>query len=284
MPKLPGGSRHFCLGTACSVAEPPARRTFRASFDERGLRRSELERTLPAMATDRLESDLIGGLLGLIVHDLRNPLSALHSNASFLQTSRDTTSPDSKEALEDIAASCEALGHIIDNVELLALSLRGERRFEQNSFTVRELIADALSRSRSLATSYGVRVEFTPSPDVDVKLATSREMLGRALGNLVKNGIQHAQDGVPVRVSAHAEGARLVLLVEDGGALVAPEFQDAAFTAEGQVSAKGQVGARYSRGVGLFAARLAAQAAGAQVRAVAPPSGSGNAFELSIAR
>jgi signal transduction histidine kinase len=236
------------------------------------------------MASDRLESDLIGGLLGLIVHDLRNPLSALHSNASFLQSVRDVTSPDAKEALEDVSASCEALGHIIDNVELLALSLRGEKRFEQNSFSVRELIADALSRSKSLATSYAVRVEFTPSPAADVRLATSREMLGRALGNLIKNGIQHAQDGIPVRVSAHVEAARVVLLVEDGGVPVAADFHDRAFTAEGQVSAKGLVGARYSRGVGLFAARLAAEAAGAQVRAVPAPGGSGNAFELSVAR
>lgn len=236
------------------------------------------------MTTQGLESNLVGGLLGLIVHDLRNPLSALHSNASFLQSARDLATPDAKEALEDISASCEALGYIIDNIELLALSMRGERRFEQNSFAVRDLIADALSRSRSLATSYGVRVEFTPSPEVEVKLATSREMLGRALGNLIKNGIQHSPSGEAVRVSARSEGQRLVLLVEDGGAPVAPDFKDQAFTAEGQVSAKGQVGARYSRGIGLFAARLAAEASGAQVRALSAPSGTGNAFELSIAR
>ncbi len=235
------------------------------------------------MATDRLDSDLVGNLLGLVVHDLRNPLSALQSNASFLQTASDTNSEDSKGALEDVMASCEALSHIIDNVELLSIALRGERRFEQNSFTVRDLIADSLSRSRSLAASYGVRVDFTPAAGPDVKLATSREMLGRALGNLIKNGIQHAQDGVPVRVSARTEGSRVVVLVEDNGAKVAAEFEEKAFTAEGQVSAKGQVGARYSRGIGLYAARVAAEAAGAEVRAVAPPGGSGNAFELSIA-
>jgi signal transduction histidine kinase len=236
------------------------------------------------MATDRLESDLIGGLLGLIVHDLRNPLSALHSNASFLQSARDATSPDVKEALEDVSASCEALGHIIDNVELLALALRGEQRFEQNSFTVRELISDALSRSRSLATSYGVRIEFVASADVDVRLAANREMLGRALGNLIKNAIQHAQDGIPVRVSARLDGERVLLLVEDGGSPVSADFLDKAFSADGQVSAKGLVGARYSRGVGLFAARLAADAAGAKVRALAASSATGNTFELSIAR
>jgi signal transduction histidine kinase len=236
------------------------------------------------MATERLESDLVGGLLGLIVHDLRNPLSALHSNASFLQSARDATSPDVKEALEDVTASCEALGHIIDNVELLALSLRGERRFEQNAFSVRDLVTDALTRSRSLATSYGVRVEFSSSPDADTKLTANREMLGRALGNLIKNSIQYSQDGVPVRISARSEGKVTLLSIEDGGAAVASDFLERAFSAEGQVSAKGLVGARYSRGVGLFAARLAADTAGAEVRAVAPPSGKGNAFELRIAR
>ncbi len=236
------------------------------------------------MSSEHSESDLIGGLLGLIVHDLRNPLSALHSNASFLQSTRDVAGPDAKEALEDVYASCEALGHIIDNMELMALALRGERRFEQTSFTVRELISDALSRSRSLAASYSVRIELTPSADADTKLTTSREMLGRALGNLIKNGVQHSQDGVPVRVSAQLEGARVVVLVEDGGAPVAAEFRDKVFTAEGQVTAKGSLGARYSRGVGLYAARLAADAAGAQVRAVAAPSGAGNAFELSVPR
>jgi two-component system sensor histidine kinase SenX3 len=236
------------------------------------------------MATDRIGPDLLGGLLGLIVHDLRNPLSALHSNASFLQSARETTSPDVKEALEDVSASCEALGHIIDNVELLALSLRGERRFEQNSFTVRDLINDALSRSRSLATSYSVKLELLPSAAMELKLVANRDMLGRALGNLIKNGIQHAQGGVPVKISARVDGDRVRLLVEDGGAAVSPEYLEQAFSAEGQVSAKGQIGARYSRGIGLFAARLAADSAGATVSAVPAPSGTGNAFELSIVR
>ncbi len=80
------------------------------------------------------------------------------------------------------------------------------------------------------------------------------------------------------------EPARVVVLVEDRGAPVSSEFSEQAFTAEGQLLAKGLVGARYSRGLGLFAARLAAEAAGAQVRAVPRPGTPGNAFELVITR
>jgi two-component system OmpR family sensor kinase len=129
-----------------------------------------------------------------------------------------------------------------------------------------------------------VRIEFVASADADVKLAANREMLGRALGNLIKNAIQHTQDGIPVRVSARVDGGRVLFLVEDGGSPVSADFLDKAFSAEGQVSAKGLVGARYSRGVGLFAARLAADAAGGKVRALAASSPAGNTFELSIAR
>jgi K+-sensing histidine kinase KdpD len=168
-------------------------------------------------------------------------------------------------------------------VELLALSLRGERRFEQSSFTVRELMADALATSRSLAASYGVRVEFVAEGAQEVRLATSRDMLGRALGNLIKNGIQHAHDHGSVRVLTRLEGSRVVLRVEDGGAKVGDDFQHQAFTAEGQLAAKGQLGARYSRGLGLYAARLAAEAARAELCVVNAANSGGNAFELSVA-
>ncbi|MDF3070523.1 MAG: hypothetical protein K0R38_6124 [Polyangiaceae bacterium] len=33
---------------------------------------------------EELSSELVSALLGLFAHDLRNPLSALHSNVSFL--------------------------------------------------------------------------------------------------------------------------------------------------------------------------------------------------------
>jgi len=89
------------------------------------------------MAAESLGLRIFGWrALGLIVPRSEEPALALHSNASFLQSARDATSPDAKEALEDVSASCEALGHIIDNVELLALGCAVTGAFEQNSFSV----------------------------------------------------------------------------------------------------------------------------------------------------
>ncbi|HEY4157775.1 MAG TPA: ATP-binding protein [Polyangiaceae bacterium] len=232
------------------------------------------------MAEEPLAPELIGGLLGLVVHDLRNPLSALHSNASFLRSAQEKASPDAQEALEDVAASCEALGHVIDNLEILALSLRTEDRFDKNYFTLVELVTEAVNRSRSLAVSYGVRIDWEPPSDLDVKLTTSRDMLGRALGNLIKNAIQHAHEG-PVRVSLRLDGESAIVRVEDQGMPISAELTEQAFTAAGQLSAKNAIGGRYSRGLGLFAARVAASSARATIRSIAVKE-TGNAFELLV--
>src|SRR5688572_5992734 len=56
-------------------------------------------------------SKLVSALLGLSVHDLRNPLSALQSNLGFLRSQVDLK-PEVHEALDDVGVSCEALSRI----------------------------------------------------------------------------------------------------------------------------------------------------------------------------
>ena len=54
-----------------------------------------------------------------------------------------------------------------------------------------------------------------------------------------------------------------------------------AFTAEGQLSTKNISGGRYSRGLGLYAARIAARVAGATVRGGTAPASEAR-FELCV--
>jgi signal transduction histidine kinase len=104
---------------------------------------------------EELSSELVSALLGLFAHDLRNPLSALHSNVSFLSSVVATTDTEAHEALEDVAASSDALGHITDNLELFALALDGAKRREAHEFPLRELLRASCyaRRLRSRAAS-----------------------------------------------------------------------------------------------------------------------------------
>jgi signal transduction histidine kinase len=227
---------------------------------------------------DELSPELVSALLGLFAHDLRNPLSALHSNVSFLGSVVSAADSEAHEALEDVAASSDALGHITDNLELFALALDGSRPREPHEFPLRDLLREAAQKSRRFAESYRVTLEVDVDSAVEMRGFANREMLQRALSNLVRNAIQHAGETGRVSVRAARADGGLVVAVTDTGAALSKEMGDMAFTAVGQLSTKNVSGGRYSRGLGLYAARIAAGVAGAVVRSAA----NGSRFELCI--
>ncbi len=229
---------------------------------------------------EELSPELVSALLGLFAHDLRNPLSALHSNVSFLGSVVGPQDTEAREALDDVAASSDALGHITDNLELFAMALEGAKRREAHEFALRELLREAAQRSRRFAESYRVTLEVDAESATDLRAIANRDMLLRALSNLVRNAIQHAGETGKVIVRARREGSEMVVSVADSGVPLSREVGEQAFTAEGQLSTKNVSGGRYSRGLGLYAARIAASVAGAVVRSA---KGGGAEFELCVA-
>jgi signal transduction histidine kinase len=226
-----------------------------------------------------LSSELVSALLGLFAHDLRNPLSALHSNVSFLGSVVGTSDTEAHEALEDVAASSDALGHITDNLELFALALDGAKPREPHEFQLREVLRESAQKSRRFAESYRVNLHVDVESAGELRALANRDMLMRSLCNLIRNSIQHAGESGKVSVRAARDGAQLVVVVSDSGVMLAPEVGEQAFTAEGQLSTKNVSGGRYSRGLGLYAARIAAGIAGASVQRSSAPDG---CFELRV--
>jgi signal transduction histidine kinase len=232
------------------------------------------------MAAEAPSSHLVGLLLELVAHDLRNPLSALHSNVGFLESMVDERDRDAREALTDVTASCGSLKHIIDNLELFGLLVRGVHpELERGPILLHDLVHEVLSRIQGIAESYGVRLVFDQEGRRDIRVRAHREMLARALGNLFFNSIQHGGSSTPVTLSVFTDGKSGGILCTDGGSLLADRLLVEAFTAEGQLTCKTDSFGRYSRGLGLFCARIAADLSGAEVRALPPEDGK-NRFEL----
>jgi signal transduction histidine kinase len=232
---------------------------------------------------ERLEPAVIGELLGLLAHDLRNPLSALHSNLGFLKTVLTSTDRDVLGAVDDSVVSCEGLAHIIDNIDLIGRSFRDgtDDRVGAGAEVV-SLIGDVVSASAEMAQSHGVRVDVEPLPAGKSLSRGTREPLERALANLVRNSVQHSPPNGTVKVSGRCVPDVFIVTVADRGTRLPADIGDDAFTAVGQVQAKSIPNGRYSRGLGLYCAGLAALAGRASVRSVEPPEGMNNAFELAI--
>ncbi len=240
-----------------------------------------------------VDLETVGQLLSLMAHDLRNPLSALHSNLGFLSSElssamRDNwrTEParaaDLQDAIADGMISCDGLTHLIDNLDLLGQALRGSTIAPASSVSVREFVRDVMTRCERVADSHGLQIHFEEQ-DVDpaLEVIVSRDPLARALSNLVRNSIQHSPAGSTVHVRVVPTESGVAIDVLDFGGRLPPERQEAAFTSRGQVGLK-EGEWRYSRGLGLLAAGLAAKAAGARVEVAEPPAEFSNAFRLSV--
>lgn len=222
----------------------------------------------------------VGALLALVAHDLRNPLSALHSNVGYLEATLATKDQDALDALADISASCSSLKHIIDNLELLGLAVLEDRpSFERLPLSLWELAHDGVLRLQAIADSYGVRVLFEAERQGAPRVLAHREMVSRAIGNLLFNSIQNGGTSEPVRVSLASDGTHGIIRVIDAGARMAPALRESAFSADGQLTCKSDPEGRYSRGLGLFAASVAAGLGGAKVRSADAPD-ERNALEL----
>jgi two-component system, OmpR family, sensor histidine kinase SenX3 len=235
------------------------------------------------MGKEEIGTSVVGHLLALLAHDLRNPLSALHSNVAFLSSVLNEPDEDVADALADGMVSCDGLTHIIDNIDLLGQCLRQSSFPPHAPLGVLALVEEVLRRCQRMASSHSVDVVLEPAQLTPIVEVTGiRDLLVRALSNLVQNCVQNSPPRSQVVVSIRLERRHVAVLVLDHCQVLDPAMWEQIFTPEGQIAAKSSSAGRYSRGLGLYAAQLAAMASGASVQVVPAPSGFANALELRL--
>lgn len=221
---------------------------------------------------------VLADILGLVTHDIRNPLAALSSNVGFLNMVGDTMSEDAREAVADLQLSIEAMGRIIDSMELLCHDLKSHQPGTPMALSVGSVIRSVRGQAERAAESHGVQLEFKcEAHDADRFIAAEVPFL-RALSALIHNALTVAPPRSLVTLSVHVDAAGVSFLVEDSGPRLSEELAESALTAAGQVEIKTAPGGRYSRGLGLYPVARSAELASVKLRFLERESGS--AIEL----
>jgi len=207
---------------------------------------------------DAINADEMGHVLGLLVHDLRNPAATITANVDFLQEvgAADT---DSVEALEDVKLAVGELRRGLDMVAWISRWLTGHVPLEAAN-------GDAgvfLERLERANTPVPVTIEIAREGQLYAQGAqVAVEVVDLLLHNTRANV---AEPSAVVRV--YQDGDWVVIEVQDAGEAIAPELRDTAFTLEGQKALKGRLDGRYSRFVGLFAAAVVLDGVGGRIEA-----------------
>ena len=207
---------------------------------------------------DAINADEMGHALGLLVHDLRNPAATITANADFLQeVGMDDT--DSVEALQDVKLAVGELRRGLDMLAWISRWLTGQIPLEATNGDA-GVFVERLERTE---TPVPVKVDIdTPGQLYARGAQVAVEVVDLLLHNTRANV---AEPEALVRV--YQDGAHVVIEVQDAGEAIAPELREGAFTLAGQKDLKGRLDGRYSRFVGLFAAKVVLDGVGGSIEA-----------------
>jgi signal transduction histidine kinase len=212
---------------------------------------------------ERLEA-MRDGLVHMIVHDLRSPLTGLQSFCDLLTHGLAGTTPELHEyaqlAAEATARMLKLVNSLLDVHRLEA----GELRPELAPCDLREL-GEQVLRDAELAREQR-RFELSAPPEPLLALVDAG-LLRRVLGNLVDNAIKFtdAGDGLVRLTLARTDGG-VRLEVSDNGSGIPPEYQERVFDKFGQVGTQAaETAPRPSTGLGLAFCKLAVEAHGGRI-------------------
>ncbi len=215
----------ICLGLARGLIAPLSQiaataRQFAAGrlssrvTDERTLERSdelgELGREFNTMAA-RIEAMVEGRerLFADISHELRSPLARARMALGLLEQRHPATETRRMEA------ELRRIDRLIE--ELLELSrVRTAPLREAGAFSLRSLLREAGQDGEFEGSASGRRVK-AELPDPDVTLTGDREMLRRALENLIRNALRFTQPGTCVEIECVAGEEEVEIAVGDRG-------------------------------------------------------------------
>jgi PAS domain S-box-containing protein len=217
--------------------------------------------------------------VGIVSHDLRNPLNAITMAAALLLQSRQLSPPLARHAAR-IRANAERMARMIgDLLDLTRGRLGGGIPVSPEPARLGDVVAEVLGTLALARPDRRVVLEAEAGAPLDGEW--DRDRVGQAVGNLVSNAFDHGDPGAPVTVTLRGEGdERVAVEVHNEGAPIAPELRAHLFDPFRRGRGGGDGG---GLGLGLYIAREIARAHGGELTFTSSAA-EGTTFRLVLPR
>ncbi|MEO7070619.1 MAG: HAMP domain-containing sensor histidine kinase [Nostocoides sp.] len=149
-------------------------------------------------------------LVAWVSHDLRTPLAGIRAISEAVE---DGVAADVPAAMRQVRDSVARMGHLIDDLLALSRLQAATPTLQMSEVDVGDLVSDVVAGLRPIADASGVRLTGAAGHDVRATVAAGE--VGRAVGNLVINGIRHTPHGGEVMTTVDREGAGIAVTVRD---------------------------------------------------------------------
>lgn len=212
--------------------------------------------------------------VGILSHDLRNPLGAITAGAALLAHAAADDQRQARVAARILNSAQRMERMIADLLDLTRTRLGGviPLRAVRTDLQIvcEEVILEALAGRPDAAVHLESRGDVTGTWDAD--------RLAQVVANLVGNAIEYGGK-TPVTLVASGQGEHVRLTVHNDGEAIPPHAQASIF----EPLARGTSEGAHHLGLGLFIARAIVVAHGGEIR-LRSSAESGTTFELTLPR
>ena len=249
--------------------------------------------------TEELElARLRDDLTGMLVHDLRSPMSLISASLAMIEERIESFEPpgeggasaeeggwtDQIARLVGIAQrSGDRVMTLIDDLLDIGQLERGQLPMNCEDIQLPELLREIAARYRPAAAAHGIELQVDSARELPT-LSADRSLMTRVLANLVDNALKFTPDGGEIVLRAEPDGSRVgagrvVISVRDTGPGIPVEARAQLFEKFQQIpSIRGR---RRGTGLGLPFCKLVVEAHGGQIW-VESEVGWGSTFTVAL--
>lgn len=215
--------------------------------------------------------------LGVVSHDLRNPISAIGMCARALLAATPADDVERRALVTTIADSTDLTQRMIrDLLDVASIEL-GRLNIERRALAVGPVLAQAVELFRRDADERGVHLLLDPADGLPEVIGDEQRVV-QVLANLLGNALRFTDRGGQVRVGARRDGGMVEVVVHDTGAGIPPSEMPRIFERYWTVRRNAPKG---GTGLGLAIARGIVEAHGGSIWAESSV-GTGSSFRFTL--
>jgi two-component system CheB/CheR fusion protein len=217
--------------------------------------------------------------LGLLAHELRNPLAAVANCVYLLSTGADAND-NTRRATAVIERQTRQLTRLIDDLLDITRIVRGKLHLERTPVDLAALLRDCVNDHRAMFDRQRLSVELTV-PEEPLMVLGDRARLSQMVSNLLENAIKFTGTGGAVRLAAREDAGLLRVVIADNGVGIDPSLIPRLFQpfVQADPSRTRAVG---GLGLGLSLVRAYAEMHGGTATAHSDGAGTGTTVELTL--
>jgi signal transduction histidine kinase len=216
-------------------------------------------------------------VLGVVAHDLRNPLSTISLHASALRRPRPEHERRDQKHIDAIDRATRRMTRLIQDLLDVAMLEAGHLSVDKVSLSPPELLGEAVLLLQPLASAASIELCLETTPDVPQVLG-DRDRLLQVFENLISNALKFTEAGGRVTVGAARAESGVLFWVADTGRGMTHDEMARVFDRFWQASSRsGRLGA----GLGLPITKGIVESLGGRIWVASSP-GEGSTFFFTL--